>query len=175
MKSRELLRLVTAQVCVHSAMTGARLAAPLLALQLAYSAAQVGVLLALFALSPVVLALPAGRLADRHGLRVPLRLAVGAAMLGTALAAAWPTFGVLCVMALLTGASAGTAQIALQRHVGRTVAHPSELKTVFSWIAIAPAMANFLGPLVTGLPIDHAGPQPAHETGFRVAFGVLAL
>ena len=31
MKSRELLRLVTAQVCVHSAMTGARLAAPLLA------------------------------------------------------------------------------------------------------------------------------------------------
>ena len=26
---RELLRLVTAQVCVHSAMTGARLAAPL--------------------------------------------------------------------------------------------------------------------------------------------------
>ncbi|TXJ10719.1 MAG: MFS transporter, partial [Alicycliphilus sp.] len=50
MKSRELLRLVTAQVCVHSAMTGARLAAPLLALQLGYSAAQVGVLLALFAL-----------------------------------------------------------------------------------------------------------------------------
>ena len=175
MKSRELLRLVTAQVCVHSAMTGARLAAPLLALQLGYSAAQVGVLLALFALSPVVLALPAGRLADRHGLRLPLRLAIGAAMLGTALAAAWPTFGVLCVMALLTGASAGTAQIALQRHVGRTVAHPSDLKTVFSWIAIAPAMANFLGPLVTGLLIDHAGPQPAHETGFRVAFGVLAL
>ena len=175
MKSRELLRLVAAQVCVHNAMTGARLAAPLLALQLGYSAAQVGVLLALFALSPVVLALPAGRLADRHGLRVPLRLAVGAATLGTALAAAWPTFGVLCVMALLTGASAGTAQIALQRHVGRAVAHPSELKTVFSWIAIAPAMANFLGPLVTGLLIDHAGPQPAHETGFRVAFGVLAL
>ena len=59
--------------------------------------------------------------------------------------------------------------------MGRTVAHPSELKTVFSWIAIAPAMANFLGPLVTGPLIDNAGPQPAHETGFRVAFGVLAL
>ena len=73
----------------------------------------------------------------------------------------------LCVMALLTGASAGTAQIALQRHVGRAVAHPSELKTVFSWIAIAPAMANFLGPLVTGLLIDHAG--------FQAAFGVMAV
>ncbi len=38
-------------VCVHSAMTGSRLAAPLLALQLGYSAAAVGVLLALFALA----------------------------------------------------------------------------------------------------------------------------
>ena len=175
MKTRELLRLVAAQVCVHSAMTGARLAAPLLALQLGYSAVQVGLLLALFALSPVVLALPAGRLADRHGLKLPLRLAVGAAMLGTGLAVLWPRFGVLCAMALLTGAAAGTAQISLQRHVGRAAAHPSELKTVFSWIAIAPAMANFLGPLLTGLLIDHAGPQPAHETGFRAAFGLLTL
>lgn len=175
MKGRELLRLVAAQVCVHCAMTGARLAAPLLALQLGYSAAQVGVLLALFALSPVVLALPAGRLADRHGLRVPLLLAVAAAVLGAGLAALWPRFGVLCAMALLTGASAGTAQIALQRHVGRSAAHPSELKSVFSWIAIAPAMANFLGPLAAGLLIDHAGPQPAHDTGFRAAFGLLAL
>ena len=175
MKSRELLRLVAAQVCVHSAMTGARLAAPLLALQLGHSAAQVGVLLALFALSPAVLALPAGRMADRHGLRLPLRLAVAAAMLGTGIAMLWPRFEVMCVMALLTGAAAGTAQITLQRHVGRAAAHPSELKTVFSWIAIAPAMANFLGPLVTGLLIDHAGPQPAHEAGFRAAFGLLTL
>ncbi len=175
MKSRELLRLVAAQVCVHSAMTGARLAAPLLALQLGYSAAQVGVLLALFALSPVVLALPAGRLADRHGLKLPLRLAVAAAMAGASLAMLWPRFEVLCAMALLTGAAAGTAQISLQRHVGRAAAHPSELKTVFSWIAIAPAMANFLGPLLTGLLIDHAGPQPAHIMGFRAAFALLTV
>ena len=45
MTGRELLRLMAAQVCVHSAMTGTRLAAPLLALQLGYSAAAVGVLL----------------------------------------------------------------------------------------------------------------------------------
>ena len=73
MTGRELLRLMLAQVCVHTAMTGTRLAAPLLALQQGYSAAAVGVLLALFALSGVFLALPAGRLADRRGLHLPLR------------------------------------------------------------------------------------------------------
>ena len=174
MTGRALLRLVLAQVCVHSAMTGSRLAAPLLALQLGYSAAAVGVLIALFALSPVVLALPAGRLADRHGLRRPLALAVVGASLGAGLAALWPHFWVLCATALLTGAAAGTAQIALQRHVGRSAANQAELKTVFSWLAIAPALANFMGPLVVGLLIDHAGPKPADILGFRAGFGFLA-
>lgn len=175
MSGREMLRLVLAQVCVHSAMTGSRLAAPLLALQLGYSAAEVGVLLALFALSPVFLALPAGRLADRHGLHLPLALAVGAASLGAGLAAAWPVYGVLCLGAVLVGAASGTAQITLQRHVGRMARSQAELKTVFSWLAIAPAGANFLGPLLAGLLIDHAGARPADLTGFRAAYLLLAV
>ena len=175
MNSRELLRLVAAQVCVHSAMTGARLAAPLLALKLGYSAAAVGVLLALYALAAVFLALPAGRLADRRGLHLPLRLAVCAAMAGAALAAAWPVFAVLCVSALLVGASANTAQIALQRHVGRRAGDAAQRKLAFSWIAISPAMANFAGPLAAGLLIDHAGPVPNSLFGYRVAFALLAV
>lgn len=174
MTGRELLRMVVAQVCVHSVMTGTRLAAPLLALQQGYSAAQVGVLLALFALSPVFLALPAGRLADRHGLQLPMQLAISGAILAAALAAIWPTFSVLCVSALLSGASAGTTQIAVQRHVGRAAKDTGELKAVFSWIAIAPAAANFLGPLAAGLLIDHAGPEPAHIWGFHATFAFMA-
>ena len=175
MTGRELLRLVAAQVCVHSAMTGTRLAAPLLALKLGYSAAAVGVLLALYALAAVFLALPAGRLADRRGLHLPLRLAVCAAMAGAALAAAWPVFAVLCVSALLVGASANTAQIALQRHVGRRAGDAAQRKLAFSWIAISPAMANFAGPLAAGLLIDHAGPVPNSLFGYRVAFALLAV
>lgn len=175
MTRREMIRLILAQVCIHSAMTGSRLAAPLLALKLGYSAAEVGVLLSLYALSPVFLALPAGRLADRHGLHRPLALAVGAAALGTALAAVWPVYAVLCLGGCLAGAASGTAQIALQRHVGRLAANPVELKTVFSWLAIAPAAANFLGPMLAGLLIDHAGAQAADETGFRSAYALLTV
>lgn len=175
MTGRQLLRLVLGQVCVHSAMTGARLAAPLLALKLGYSAAAVGVVLACYALSAVFLALPAGRLADRHGLYRPLLIAVTAAVLGACIAALWPVFWVLCASALLLGAAANTAQIALQRHVGRSAADVAERKLAFSWIAIAPAAANFVGPLAAGLLIDHAGPQPGDLVGYRAAFGLLAL
>jgi MFS family permease len=144
-----------------------RMAAPLLALRAGYSEAAVGVLLALFALTQVFLALPAGNYADRHGLRRPFGLAVIASVAGCLVATAFPVYPVLCVAALLTGGATGTAVIALQRHVGRAAGTPSQLRQVFSWLAIGPAFSNFLGPFGAGLAID-AG-------GFQLAFLLLGL
>jgi MFS family permease len=90
--SAELLRLIAAQILLHAAMAGMRLGAPLLALQKGYSAAAVGLLIALFALTQVFLALPAGRFADRHGLKRPLMLAVIAASSGAAWLPSCPPF-----------------------------------------------------------------------------------
>ncbi len=163
----ELARLIAGQIFLHACMAGMRMAAPLLALRDGYSEAAVGVLLSLFALTQVFLALPAGRFADRHGVRRPVGFSVIAATVGAALAVAFPVFPVLCVSALLTGGATGAASIALQRHVGRAAETPTQLKQVFSWLAIGPAASNFLGPFAAGLVIDHGG--------FRAAFMVLAL
>ncbi len=171
----ELIRIILAQVCLHAAMTGMRLAGPLLALQQGYSAAAVGVLLSLFALTQVFLALPAGRFADRHGLRRPLLIAVIAAASGAGLAALFPVFPVLCAAALLTGGATGLAVISLQRHVGRAVSGTTQLKRVFSWMAISPAAANFVGPFAAGMLIDHAGQVAGDIAGYRFAFLLLAL
>ncbi len=175
MSAAQLPRLIAAQICLHATMAGMRLAGPLLALQQGYSAAAVGVLIALFALTQVFLALPAGRFADRHGLRRPLGLSVVAASVAAAAAALLPTFPVLCAAALLTGGATGATVIALQRHVGRAAETPAQLKQVFSWLAIAPAVANFFGPFCAGLLIDHAGRTPGDLPGFRIAFMALAL
>jgi MFS family permease len=174
-KGSELLRVIGAQVCLHATMAGMRLATPLLALQQGYSAAAVGVLIALFALTQVFLALPAGRFADRHGFKRPLWLSVIAASAGAGLVLVFPTFPAMCVAALLTGGATGATVIALQRHVGRSATNPMQLKRVFSWLAIAPAVANFVGPFLAGLLIDHAGHVPADLLAFRVSFGVLAV
>jgi MFS family permease len=174
-KGSELLRVIGAQVCLHATMAGMRLATPLLALQQGYSAAAVGVLIALFALTQVFLALPAGRFADRHGFKRPLWLSVIAASGGAALVLVFPTFPAMCVAALLTGGATGATVIALQRHVGRSATNATQLKRVFSWLAIAPAVANFVGPFLAGMLIDHAGRAPADMLAFRVCFAAMAF
>ncbi|MDP9882073.1 MFS family permease [Variovorax boronicumulans] len=175
MKGSELLRVIVAQVCLHATMAGMRLATPLLALQQGYSAAAVGLLIALFALTQVFLALPAGRFADRHGLKRPLWLSVIAASGGAGLALIFPVFPVMCIAALVTGGATGATVIALQRHVGRSATDPTQLKRVFSWLAIAPAAANFVGPFLAGMLIDHAGRAPADLLAFRICFAVMAF
>jgi MFS family permease len=171
----ELARLILAQVCLHACMAGTRMAAPLLALREGYSPAAVGVLLALFALTQVFLALPAGRFVDRHGLKRPIAYSVAAAVLGAGLAVAFPVFPVLCLAALLTGGATGAAVIALQRHVGRAATGALQLRRIFSWLSIGPAVSNFVGPFAAGLLIDHAGALPNSTTGYRAAFFLMAV
>jgi MFS family permease len=173
-KGSELLRVIGAQVCLHATMAGMRLATPLLALQQGYSAAAVGVLISLFALTQVFLALPAGRFADRYGFKRPLWLSVVAAVVGAGLVVIFPVFPVMCLAALLTGGATGATVIALQRHVGRSATDATQLKRVFSWLAIAPAVANFVGPFLAGMLIDHAGRAPADMLAFRISFAVMA-
>ena len=174
-----LARLISGHICIHASMAGLRMAAPLLALRDGYSPLAVGFLLALFALTQVFLSLPAGRFADRHGLKKPVGLAVLAAACGSGLAVAFPVFPVLCLSAMMTGGATGVASLSLQRHVGRAAGNPAELKRVFSWLSIGPAVSNFIGPFSAGLLIDHAGVwlggQAADLNGYRGAFLLTAL
>ena len=162
-----LARLIVGHIFLHACMSGMRMAAPLFALREGFSALAVGFLLALFALTQVFLALPAGRYVDRHGLKRPIGWAVLVGSTGGVLALAFPLFPVLCLSALMTGGAAGVSSIAMQRHVGRAAQDATELKKVFSWLSLGPAISNFIGPLATGLLIDHSG--------FQAAFALLAL
>ena len=167
MTGKELSKLIAGQVCLHACMAGMRMAAPLMALREGFSAAAVGILLALFATTQVFLAIPAGRFTDKHGLRKPILLSVIAASAGAGIAVLFPIFPVLCLSALMTGGATGAMVIALQRHVGRSAQDPLELKKLFSWLALGPAVSNFIGPFSAGFLIDHSG--------FRMAFFFLAL
>ncbi len=171
---KTLPRLIGGQIFLHACMAGMRMATPLLALKQGYSPLAVGALLALFALTQVFFALPAGRYVDREGLKKPLLISVTVSCVGASLSALWPVFPVLCLSALATGGATGMAVIALQRHVGRMAQNPADLRVAFSWLSIGPAISNFLGPVLAGLLIDYAGPEPAHISGFQWAFWMLA-
>ena len=168
-----LIALIVGQICLHSTMAGIRMAAPLWVLRASHSEWAVGVLMGLFAAAPIVLALQAGRLADRHGYHRPLYVAVSLTVAGGALAvlatllSAPFDFIALCLAAMFAGAGANYGLIAIQRTAGRTARDATELKRVFSWLGLAPALSNVAGPVLAGALIDIAG--------FRVAFGALML
>ena len=188
--SRPLLALIVGQIFLHSCMTGVRVAAPLLLLRQGHTEWAVGLLLGLFAAAPVATSLHSGRMADRWGYHRPMRLAVALAVTGVLLAAAavgltpsapstgwpaldgWPTaphgaaFALLCVAAMLCGVGANMGLITIQRSAGRLASSGTEVTRVFSWLGLAPAVSNMIGPVVAGVLIDAAG--------FSSAFLVLA-
>lgn len=171
-----LIALIAGQICLHSCMAGVRMAAPLQVLRQQHAEWAVGVLMGLFALAPIALALQAGRLADRHGYHRPMRVAVALTLTGGVLAvlstwmSRWTTHGdfvVLCFAAMFTGAGANYGLIAIQRTAGRTAVDATERKRVFSWLGLAPALSNAVGPVLAGTLIDLGG--------FRIAFAALML
>lgn len=165
--SLQLPRLVAAQICIHSCLTGLRMAAPLWALRTHDNPMIAGLLLALFAVSQVFMALPAGRYVDRHGLTRPMVISVLLASFGAIQAAFHPAIYTLALGALLTGAASGLTVIALQRHIGHMARDGEERRRLFSWLAIGPSVSNVVGPLLAGIVIDAAG--------FRAAFVAMAL
>lgn len=149
-------------------MAGVRMAAPLQVLREGHSAWFVGLLMALFAAAPVLLALAAGRWADRHGYHRPVQLAV-ALTVGGALLAVLSTWAggalhvtLLCVAACACGSGANIGLIAIQRTAGRSARDSVERMRMFSWLGMAPSFSNVLGPVLAGFVIDAAGFRAAY-------------
>lgn len=149
--------LIATIVCVHACMATTRVTASLWVLNQGYGEASVGMLLSLFAVAPIALSLWAGRLADRHGFHKPVGIGVALAFVGALLPLLIPQLWAIATGCLLCGGAVAVAAVALQREAGLMAEEPGELKKIFSWMALGPALSNALSPIITGLLIDHVG------------------
>jgi MFS family permease len=164
--------LIATMICVHACMATTRVTASLWVLNQGYGEASVGMLLSLFAVAPIVLSLWAGRLADRHGFHRPVGVGVSLAFVGALLALAIPKLWAIATGCLLCGGAVAVAAVAMQREAGLMAEEPGELKKIFSWMALGPAMSNALSPIIAGLLIDHIGMQAAF--GFATLLPVMS-
>lgn len=164
---RPFVFVVVTLVGLHACMAATRVAASLAVLQQGYAEWTVGALLSLYGLAPIALSLLAGRMADRHGFHRPVAWSIAAALLGAALPVITQHIAVLAASGLLTGGAVAFAAVAIQREAGLLARDPSDLKRVFSWVALGPALSNTIAPVAAGLLIDHAS--------FRAAFVFGAL
>lgn len=157
---------IGALVCVHACMASTRMAASLVLLQQGYAEWTVGLLQSLFAVAPIVLSLWAGRQADLHGLHRTLGIGAAMGTAGALVAVVSHHPLALALAALLTGGAVSIAAVGIQREAGRMAEDGHDLKRVFSWVALGPALSNALSPVIVGVMIDHAG--------YRLAFAFAA-
>lgn len=139
-------------------------------LDLGFSSSWLGVATAAFALPPLVLALPSGRLADRMGER--LCLVIGAVSFLTAavlaVVAGDSLLGLLAATVLL-GLGVLFSVVGEQAWVMRTAAS-GRLDSVFGLYTFVTSTGQMLGPLLLSLPPD----EGAHAPPFSVIAGIIA-
>jgi MFS family permease len=158
--------LVALAFLVHVGFAGSRLAVPLFAVDQGASPFVVGTVMALYAAFPAFLAIPAGRVADRLGFKIPLLIGTSGVAVALLLPFLFPTLGTLYVTATVIGIAFMALQLATQTLAG-AIAEPSERARNFSLLSVGFALANFSGPLLTGFLID--------QIGYARTFGTLAL
>jgi MFS family permease len=152
---------------LHACMAATRMAASLAVLEQGLPAWTVGALLSIYGLAPIALSLAAGRMADRHGFHRPVAIALATALVGAAPPVVSQHVAVLAVSGLLTGGALSFGAVAIQREAGLMARDPGDLKRVYSWVALGPALSNTIAPIAAGALID--------LSGFRAAFAFGAL
>ncbi len=141
-------------------MTGtraSRMLAVFYALQLGAQPFTIGALAATFALFPLLLSWPAGRIADRYGPRWPLTLGALVSACGMLLPAFVPTLPAIFVAATMNGIGSTYYSIALQNMVG-TLSSAENRARNYSNYAMAISVAAAAGPLMAGFAFDTSGP-----------------
>jgi MFS family permease len=140
----------------HIAFGGSRVVVSLFALESGATQMEVGMLMALYALCPMLFAIAIGRLADRVGPRLPMLL--GSAGLGIALSllAVWPAMAALYIAAFLLGSSFHFFFVTVTGIAGGLGGAQHRSRN-YALVSLGFSGAGFAGPLIAGFAIDYLG------------------
>lgn len=165
----EILLLV---VLWNGAYKGARMLSTLYALELDAQPLDTGLLLATYGVFPLLLAVYAGKVSDRYGVRLPIITGMMICGLGVFLPYALPTFITLFVAAAITGMGFILVQVSMQALTGSLGSGAARTRN-FNLYALSVSVADFGGPVFAGLCIDNFGHVRAYL--FLALLNVAAL
>ena len=148
-------------VLTHAGFGGAKVALPLHALSLGVDAFSVGVIMALWALCPMLIALYVGRLVDRVGPRLPMLGGAIGVVIALLVPYIFPGMPALYVLSLVVGTAFQFFFVPTQGITG-ALGGPEDRARNYSLLAIGFSIASFLGPLIAGFSIDYLGYQTAY-------------
>ena len=143
------------------ALKGSKIIITLFSIELGAPQIVIGVLVGLYSLFPMILAIYAGKLADRLGARWPMVFGSCGITFGLALPYLFPYTTTLYVQAAMVGAGHVFYNVAVQNMIGGIGTKADRTKN-FSNFGLAMAAGSFFGPLLSGFAIDHVGHANAY-------------
>lgn len=155
-------------------VVAAQVVVSLTALQLGASHLTVGLIAGSFSLFPMLLAVLAGRLIDRHGARWPMTFGVIGGGLGVLVPYTLPGIGALFAAALLTGLSVIFINLATQNLVG-LLSTPDNRARNFANYTLTMSAGQLIGPLVAGFSVEHIGHTDAFLALIAVSVAQMGL
>lgn len=143
-------------LCNMTVFRGSKVLVSLFAIELGAPQFYIGILIALYSLFPMMLALYAGKLSDRLGVRSPMIAGSAGLALGLALPYLAPGLTALYASAALIGASHVFYNVSVQNLVG-ALSGTADRTRNFTNYGLVMAAGGFFGPLIAGFSIDQFG------------------
>jgi len=153
---------------------GTRPTISLLAVETGLSASEVGVLVAVFSLGPLLATVPAGHWMDRHGNCEMLYASVALTVLGLALPWLVPGRPGLYASQFITGCGFTFHVLGAQKTVGDDPL-PEVRERDIANFSLSVAIGSFVGPFLMGLAGEHLGLDTAMMLAAPMALVALAI
>ncbi len=140
-------------------MKGSRILMTLYAVDMGAGPFETGILFALYGLAPFLLAIAAGRIADRFDNRLLIYWGLGAYTISLVLPFFLPSLSTLFIVAPLWGFTSMLWVVATQSLVGKLSTTETRTRN-FSYYSLGESTGSVLGPIIVGLSIDTLSHQP---------------
>jgi MFS family permease len=165
---------VLLSVLSNIGLRGSRVLVSLSALHLGANSFMVGVLAALFSVFPLVLAVYAGRVSDRVGVRAPIMLGSAGMAAALLLPALHEDLFTLIACPALIGLGQIFVQVSIQNAVG-SIGGAKQRAGNFGTFSLGASISTFVGPSLAGFSIDALGFRPSYVVLASMSLAVVLL
>ena len=165
---------VLLSVLANAGLRGSRVLVSLTALHLGANSLMVGVLAALFAMFPLILAVYAGRVSDRIGVRAPIALGAAVMTLGLLLPGIHESLLTLIACPALIGLGQIFLQVSIQNAVG-SIGGADTRAANFGTFSLGASVSTLIGPSLAGFAIDSLGYRPTYFVLASMPLAVVLL
>ncbi len=140
---------------------GSKMLVALYAIELGASPLAIGALVSTYAVFPLLLAVYAGRVSDRRGVRRPMIYGSLGMTAGLVLPAAFPGLPALFASCALIGTASLFFHVSVHNLVGSLGEGHARTRN-FGTFSLAASLSGLLGPLLAGFAIDRSGHLPTY-------------